>query len=252
MARYNGGMPTPSRTNRRVAIVIEASNAYARGLLTGILRHVREHEPWTVFLPEHGRGAPPLEALATWVGDGVIARIETASTAKAIEKLRRKLGIPVIDVSAARLVADLPYVETDDAAIAQAAADHFVERDFRHFAFLGDSRFQWSDNRCRAFVAAVRQIRDHACDGIKVTDVVRSLATTRRALENRFTKRVGHTPHEEISRVQFRRVEQLLRDTELSLAAIAMRTGFKHTEYMTVAFTKRHGMPPSRWRKQRR
>jgi AraC-like DNA-binding protein len=38
----------------------------------------------------------------------------------------------------------------------------------------------------------------------------------------------------------------------LSLAAIATRTGFKHTEYMTVAFTKRHGMPPSRWRKQRR
>ena len=387
-------MPTSSRTNRRVAVVIEASNAYARGLLTGILRHVREHEPWTVFLPEHGRGAPPLEALATWVGDGVIARIETASTAKAIEKLRRQLEIPVIDVSAARLVADLPYVETDDAAIAQAAADHFFERDFRHFAFLGDNRFQWSDNRCRAFVAAVaakgndvavfssprttasadddaaveawlmelpkpvallacydirgrqaidacrragiavpdevavlgvdddvvlcglaspplssvmpdaigagrraaelleqlmrgeplersewllpplgiatrqstdvlaiddplvvaavRKIRDHACDGIKVTDVVRSLATTRRALENRFTKRVGHTPHEEIARVQFRRVEQLLRETELPLAAIAARAGFKHTEYMTVAFTKRHGMPPSRWRQQRR
>jgi LacI family transcriptional regulator len=63
---------------------------------------------------------------------------------------------------------------------------------------------------------------------------------------------VGHTPHEEIARVQFRRVEQLLLETELSLAAIAARAGFKHTEYMTVAFTKRHGMPPSRWRQERR
>jgi LacI family transcriptional regulator len=378
-----------------VAVVIEASNAYARGLLAGIHRHVREHDPWTVFLPEHGRGTPPLEALATWVGDGVLARIETESTAKAIEKLRRKLEIPVIDVSAARLVADLPYVETDDAMIATVAADHFFERDFRHFAFLGDDRFRWSDNRCRAFVevvmakghdvavfsnrrwktapadddeaveawlaglpkpvallacydnrgrqaidacrragiavpdevavlgvddddvlcglaspplssvmpdatgagrlaaelldqlmrggqlkrsewllpplgivtrqssdvlaiddslvvAAIRQIRDHACDGIKVTDVAQALKTTRRVLENRFTKRVGHTPHEEIARVQFRRVEQLLLETELSLAAIAARAGFKHTEYMTVAFTKRHGMPPSRWRQERR
>jgi LacI family transcriptional regulator len=378
-----------------VAVVIEASNAYARGLLAGIHRHVREHEPWTVFLPEHGRGTPPLEALSKWVGDGVIARIETEATAKAVAKLRRKLGIPVIDVSAARLVADLPYVETDDAAIAALAADHFLERDFRHFAFLGDDRFQWSNNRCRAFVealsvkrhdvavfahqrrtpspadddeaveawlvglpkpvallacydirgrqaidacrragiavpdevavlgvddddvlcglaspplssvipdaigagrraaelleqlmrgeslersewllpplgiavrqstdvlaiddplvvAAVRQIRDHACDGIKVADVARVLKTTRRVLENRFTKRVGHTPHEEIARVQFRRVEQLLRETELPLATIATRAGFRHTEYMTVAFTKRHGMPPSRWRKQRR
>jgi LacI family transcriptional regulator len=388
-------MPTLPRPIRRVAVVIEASNAYARGLLAGIHRHVREHEPWTVFLPEHGRGTPPLEALAKWGGDGVIARIETESTAKAIEKLRRKLGIPVIDVSAARLVADLPYVETDDAAIAALAADHFLERDFRHFAFLGDGRFQWSDNRCRGFVeavaaqgydvavfssrrrkagpadddeaveawlaglprpvallacydirgrqaidacrrtgiavpdevavlgvddddvlcglaspplssvipdaigagrraaelleqlmrgeslersewllpplgiatrqstdvlaiddplvvAAVRQIRDHACDGIKVADVARVLKTTRRVLEHRFTKRVGHTPHEEIARVQFRRVEQLLRETELPLATIAARAGFRHTEYMTVAFTKRHGMPPSRWRQQRR
>ena len=148
-------MPAPSRPSRRVAVVIEASNAYARGLLAGIHRHVREHEPWTGYLPEHGRGAPPLEALAKWVGDGVIARIETASTAKALEKLRRKLRIPVIDVSAARLIADLPYVETDDAVIATVAAEHFFERDFRHFAFLGDDRFQWSDNRCRAFVEAV-------------------------------------------------------------------------------------------------
>jgi LacI family transcriptional regulator len=388
-------MPAPSRPNRRVAVVIEASNAYARGLLAGIHRHVREHEPWTVFLPEHGRGKPPLESLAKWVGDGVIARIETKATAEAIEKLRRQLGIPVIDVSAARLVADLPYVETDDAMIATVAADHFFERDFRHFAFLGDDRFRWSDNRCRAFVevvtakghdvdvfshrrrktppadddeaveawlarlpkpvallacydirgrqaidacrragiavpdevavlgvdddevlcglaspplssvmpdaigagrlaaelldqlmrggqlkrsewllpplgiiarqstdvlaiddplvvAAIRQIRAHACDGIKVTDVARALKTTRRVLENRFTKRVGHTPHEEIARVQFRRVEQLLLETELSLAGVAARAGFKHTEYMTVAFTKRHGMPPSRWRQERR
>ena len=148
-------MPTLPRPNRRVAVVIEASNAYARGLLAGIHRHVREHEPWTVFLPEHGRGTPPLEALSKWGGDGVIARIETEATAKAVAKLRRKLGIPVIDVSAARLVADLPYVETDDTAIAALAADHFLERDFRHFAFLGDDRFQWSDNRCRGFVEAV-------------------------------------------------------------------------------------------------
>jgi LacI family transcriptional regulator len=297
-------------------------------------------------------------------------------------------------VSAGRLVADVPYVETDDAAIAGLAAEHFLERDFRHFAFLGDERFQWSDNRRRAFVdavaargrevavfgtgrrrsttadddeaveawlaglpkpvallacydirgrqaidacrragiavpdevsvlgvdddevlcglaspplssvmpdaigagrlaaellerlmrgerldrsewllpplgiavrqstdvlaiddplvvAAVRHIRDHACDGIKAADVARALKITRRALEGRFTKRVGHTPHEEIARVQFRRVEQLLRETDLPLAAIAARTGFKHTEYMTVAFTKRHGMPPSRWRQRR-
>jgi LacI family transcriptional regulator len=101
-------------------------------------------------------------------------------------------------------------------------------------------------------VAAVRFIREHACEGIKVADVVRGLGTGRRALESRFTRRVGHTPHEEIARVQFRRVEQLLAETDLSLATIAARAGFRHTEYLTVAFTRRHGVSPSRWRRDRR
>ena len=386
--------PVPPRRSPRVAVLIEASNAYGRGLLSGIHRHVREHDPWTIILPEHGRGLPPLEMLARWRGDGVIARIETPAIADAVGKLHRKLGIPVIDVSAARLLDGVPYVETDDAAIARLAADHFIERDFRHLAYLGDDRFRWSRNRCDAFVAsagqgrtvtvyepprrirpgsgdddaieawlaslpkpvgllacydirgrqaldacrraglsvpdqvavlgvdddellcglsspplssvipdsssagrlaaelldallrgerlerdewllppvgiatrqstdvlaiddelvvaAVRFIREHACEGIKVADVVRGLGTGRRALESRFARRVGHTPHEEIARVQFRRVEQLLAETDLSLATIAARAGFRHTEYLTVAFTRRYGVSPSRWRRDRR
>ena len=97
----------------------------------------------------------------------------------------------------------------------------------------------------------MRQIREHACAGIKVADVVRALGVSRRVLESRFLRRLGHTPHEEIARVQFRRVEQLLAETELPLATIAARAGFRHPETMTVAFTRRHGLPPSRWRQAR-
>jgi LacI family transcriptional regulator len=385
----------PPPAPRRVAVVIEASNAYARGLLTGIHRHVREHEPWTIFLQEHGRGTPPLEPLARWQGEGVIARIETEAVARTLDALRGRQPLAIVDVSAGRLLEGVPYVETDDAAIARLAAAHFLERDFRHFAFLGDDRFRWSDNRRDAFltavgsrgrtvsvfdggatqqgqpaddeerierwlaglpkplalfacydirgrqaldacrragiavpdevavlgvddddllcglsspplssvipdahgagrlaaallerlmggerlevdewllpplgiatrqssdvlaiddplvVAAVRLIRDRACRGIKAQDVVRELGTSRRILDARFTARVGHTPHEEIARVQFRRVEHLLAETDLPLATIADRCGFRHAEYMTVAFTRRHGMPPSRWRAMR-
>jgi LacI family transcriptional regulator len=376
----------------RVAILIEASNAYGRGLLAGIHRHLREQEPWTIFLPEHGRGMPPLEMLSGWRGDGIIARIETPAIATAMKKLQRGGPLAVVDVSAARLLPGVPYVETDDAAIARLAAEHFSERDFRQLAFLGDDRFRWSGNRRDAFLAAagdrpvavyqprgrgragatedeaieawlrslpkpvglfacydirgrqaleacrraglavpdqvavlgvdddavlcglsspplssvipdaigagrlaaellgahlrgerlerdewllpplgiatrqstdvlaiddemvaaaVRQIREHACAGIKVADVVRALGVSRRVLESRFLRRLGHTPHEEIARVQFRRVEQLLAETELPLATIAARAGFRHPETMTVAFTRRHGLPPSRWREKR-
>lgn len=100
-------------------------------------------------------------------------------------------------------------------------------------------------------VAAVRFIRARACMGIKVQDVVRELGTSRRILDDRFGAPVGHTPHEEIARQQSRRVEQLLAETDLPLATIAERCGFRHAEYMTVAFTRRHGIPPSRWRAMR-
>ena len=42
----------------RVALLVETSNGYARGLLEGIVAYVREHDPWSIHLPEQGRGAP--------------------------------------------------------------------------------------------------------------------------------------------------------------------------------------------------
>lgn len=40
---------------RKVALLIESSNAYARGLLRGIESYVREHGRWRIYLAEHGR-----------------------------------------------------------------------------------------------------------------------------------------------------------------------------------------------------
>ena len=73
--------------HHRVAVVIEASNAYARGLLAGIHRHVREHEPFVrvellhdldhhELAPLHDRG----EHSSTHVGrfdddDATVARV---------------------------------------------------------------------------------------------------------------------------------------------------------------------------------
>jgi len=143
----------------RVALLIESSNAYGRGLLAGIYDHATVSEHWVTFLPEHGRGAPPLESLHAWRGDGIIARIENERIAAVV----RELGLPTIDTSAARLLPELPYVETDDVAIARLAAEHLCEIGFRHFAFCGDRRFRWSENRRIAFERELAA-RGHALD----------------------------------------------------------------------------------------
>ena len=52
-----------------VALLIETSNSYARGLLRGIHAYLREHRPWSIYLPELGRGDTPPNWLKAWSGD---------------------------------------------------------------------------------------------------------------------------------------------------------------------------------------
>ena len=97
---------------------------------------------------------------------------------------------------------------------------------------------------------AVRFIRQHACDGIKVEDVLEAVPLSRRVLENRFKKLLGRTPHDEILRMQFQRVVQLLTESSLPLTKVAEQAGFQHAEYLSVAFKRRFGVPPSRYRQE--
>src|SRR3954467_15268390 len=90
--------PAPSsrrRGRKKVALLVETSNAYSRGLLNGIMAYMRQHETWSLFLREHGRGGDPPRWLRRWRGDGVIARIENERIASAV----LDSGLPAVDVS---------------------------------------------------------------------------------------------------------------------------------------------------------
>lgn len=96
---------------------------------------------------------------------------------------------------------------------------------------------------------ALRFIREHACERIGVKHVLQHCPMARRALEMRFKKLLGRSPHEEIVRVQLNRVKELLVGTQLSVAEIADRTGFD-PEYISVVFKQQNGMTPTEFRKQ--
>lgn len=169
------------RARREVALLIETSNAYARNLLQGVVGYIREHEPWSFHLVEQGRGGDPPPWLARWQGDGIIARIENARIAAAVVKT----GLPAVDLSAGRFVPALPWVETDDTAIARLAADHLLARGFRHFGYCGDPRFQWSRRRGAAFLECIRTA-GHDCQEFRPPpggDEVAELAALRKWLE---------------------------------------------------------------------
>jgi LacI family transcriptional regulator len=59
---------------------------------------------------------------------------------------------------------------------------------------------------------------------------------------------LGRTPKEEILRVRFREVERLLRETDLTIDAIAAQTGFAHSHYLPAAFKSAYGQTPGEFR----
>lgn len=378
----------------RVALLIETSNAYARDLLYGIRGYLREHQSWSIYLTEHGRGDVLPSWLKKWKGDGIIARVENQRIADGLLATR----LPTVDVSYGLERSPFPRVATDSNAASRLAAQHLLERGFKHFGFCGDPRYHWSNLRSRLFAhhirdagfqceifnsplasaqrdiwereidaladwirelpkpvgimacydlvgqqaleacrrlgvavpdsvavigvhndellcdlcdpplssvipnarragyeaaalldrmingenvagqvillepigvatrqstdvvavtdsqisQAVRFIREHACEGITVDDLLRAVPMSRTVLERKFKKLLDRTPHEQIIGVRIERVKELLANTDLTLAQIAERAGFGHVEYLSVAFKRATGDSPGRYRSRHR
>jgi LacI family transcriptional regulator len=104
----------------------------------------------------------------------------------------------------------------------------------------------------RHFAVAMRFIRQHACHGITVDDVLDRIPLSRASLERRFRKYLGRSPHAEIRAVQLGRAKQLLAETDHTMQRIADLVGFEHPEYFGVAFKRAFGRTPGQYRQEAR
>ena len=394
-AEEQAGLPgAPGRTTKRVALLVETSRTYGRDLLRGIHRYLAEHDQWSVFLELRALDSQVPRWLASWRGDGIIARTGSPAMAEAIAAT----GLPGVELRASRLAHGLPFIGVDNHDLGRIVADHFIDNGFRHFAVFDldteryfeerrddfraslaarghachelqhrtrderppdwerhqadvahwltslpkpigifactDQLAFWLLDACRragvavpeevavvgaendetlctmsrpqlssvAFdgervgyeaaalldrlmagqppatqellvpprglvvrqssditaiddpqvAAAVRYVREHACHGINVADVAAHAGLSRALLERRMRQTLGRTPGEEIIRVRFGRVQALLSETDLPLAAIAERCGFVHPQYMAEAFKKLYGVTPGGYRASRK
>lgn len=383
------------RTTPHVAVLIETSRAYGRGLLEGVARYVREHGPWSIYFRPHGLGEPPPSWLRRWKGHGILARIDNRETARAV----RATGLPAVDLRGRLPDLGLPRVGVDNGVLARLAFAHLAERGFRQFAFCGlphgehphmdqrredfcrlveqagytcavfeprrgsrplawereqeqmaewlrrlakpvgimashDDRGQQLLDACRragvlvpeqaavisvendtilcglatppltsidvnaprvgyeaaALLArlmagekptrprvlldlcrivtrqstdvlaldapdlaqAIRFIREHACAGINVADVLAAVPLSRSVLERQFRHVLGRTPKAEILRVQLERARQLLAETDLPLAAVAAKTGFRTEKYFGDIFHRKVGERAGAYRRRAR
>jgi LacI family transcriptional regulator len=371
-----------------VALLIETSRGYGRGLLSGVTRYLREHGPWSVYLRPHDLGAPPPPWLRNWQGDGILVRIEDQKMAHTI----RARGLPAVNMRSS--VPGLPYVGLDNRGVVRLAFEHLIGCGFKRFGFCGlpGEHNQWMDLRsdlfqeavrergyhCHVFeqpakvragweeeqeriaawllqlpkpigimacnddrgeqvldacrranilvpdevavigvdndeilcnlssprlstvdvdaprmgyeaaamlsrimagkpppkrplllppgdvvcrestdvlvtedrelAAAIRFIREHACEGLRLKDFLREAHLSRRGLERHIRKLLGRSPKEEMMRVQFVRAKQLLAETDLPAAAIAAKCGFSQPNYFSRAFHAKVGVSPGEYR----
>lgn len=100
--------------------------------------------------------------------------------------------------------------------------------------------------------AALSFIREHACRGLSVDEVVAHASASRSQLEKKFRRFIGRSPQAEIRRVQLARVKELLSESDLPLKSIAGLTGFEHIEYLSVVFKRLTGESPGQYRKRTR
>ncbi|MCU0795227.1 MAG: XylR family transcriptional regulator [Akkermansiaceae bacterium] len=121
---------------RHVAVIVETSSQYGRNLIAGISRYSRLHG-WHLLFEYRGRNTAEPEWLADFEGDGVITTHPSPDHSLRL----RDRGMPVIHFheNSRGDGTDQPWIDSDHHLVGRQAADHFLHKGHRHFAFLGHS-----------------------------------------------------------------------------------------------------------------
>lgn len=147
--------PKPRRVTRQVLLLL---GVYYPAHHSGIARFARE-AGWVLDNTYAQSGVPPF----WWRGHGILSLI---TNPKDYAALRRFPTLPLVDLSRGwitnampphlrRTGAGRPRVLYDNARIGRLAAEHFLERGFRHVAFFNYGNFWMETDRMPAFRAAV-------------------------------------------------------------------------------------------------
>jgi LacI family transcriptional regulator len=125
---------------------------YGRELAVGIATYTRTHRRWRFlqWSQAGGLGIPFEEELDR--GAGLIAHVTDPAMIREI----RHSGIPAVNISGRLETLQFPSVLPDDRAIGAMAGQHFMERGYRHFAYVGIGEYAFSNRRGDAFVSTVR------------------------------------------------------------------------------------------------
>jgi LacI family transcriptional regulator len=135
----------------RIALLLPLDIEYGRAVIRGVKAYVGPDRGWIFHV-----AMPDPRILATvraWRPAGVIAHINRAELIRPLRRLNR----PVINISNTLPNAPLPRVGLDNPAVGRMAARHYLERQLRHFAFVGFPDHMYVQERLAAYENALKQ-----------------------------------------------------------------------------------------------
>ncbi len=136
----------------KIILLIDFAEEYSRCLLKGITKYAREHGPWVFCqMPLFHRETMGVNGILNWAqdweADGIIGQLYNDSS---VEKIVQA-GIPVIAQDFKERFTEIPNITGAHHVTGHMAADYFLKKGFRHFAFYGFKHIVWSRERAEGF-----------------------------------------------------------------------------------------------------
>ena len=98
---------------------------------------------------------------------------------------------------------------------------------------------------------ALRFCREHFREPLGVKQMAQEVGMSREHFSRIFLERTGETPAAFIRQLRMDEAGNLLRETNLPLREIAMRSGFYSTRHLMRTFLRIHGVGPAKYRQQK-
>ena len=103
----------------------------------------------------------------------------------------------------------------------------------------------------RVYRQAMTTIREHACTGLKVVELMGSIPVSQPTFSRRFAEIYGRTPGAAIRQARLDRAQHYLKSTSFSVERIAELCGFEQSGKFSTFFKRETGMTPSDFRSVR-
>lgn len=144
----------------RLIFLSDFTEAYAHHLLQGILTYAKQkdQEAWVVCrMPPSYKETYGIKGVVEWAkkwdANAIIGRFNHDDD---IDLFRRN-GIIAIAQDFKRRFNNIPNITSNYHDTGKLAAQFFIEKGYKHFAFYGYKDTVWSDERCEGFYEGVKE-----------------------------------------------------------------------------------------------